>query len=184
MNISNEKVIEVIKGLPVFQDIFKQAEEKEAVKNQRMTDIQDRLELLENRHAEISKRQVESLKNAEKVKKCKQALQDALEECSALARQCIAEDFLLETRLGTLENRLRKSAPQAYYDRLEEIEEELQRLYGKNTFNSDINVRRGVCGSKDFRDTRARAEELRCERDVINKKIFEEYGLEDTGDAQ
>lgn len=182
MNLTNEKAMEIIKGLPMFQNILKKSEEHESMKNQRQSDINERLALLENHPAESSKQETEASASRAKIVKFKQAYFDALNEGRAIERRHNAERFQFETTLGLLENRLRRSAPQRFFDRLEEIEAEIK-LNSRGPFShTDINLETRVCTSQELRDAQTRAEELMREREEINRRILEEYGYGNEGE--
>lgn len=176
MNVTNEKVLEVIKNLPMFQDLLQKTAEVENLRAQRRVDISGLKILKENRRAQISERAVILEASIKNVRACEEALRAAREKQSAINRKCIAEDFQYETQLATVENRLRQSCPQWIYDRIEEIDKELDRLYGTKTFSSEMDLLRAKNDSVEYKAAVARAEELRKERDQLNRKIYDDYG--------
>lgn len=175
-NVSNDRVMDAIKKSPIFSQIIEGYNKKEEEKEQRQADI-PALKAVMQSHREANARQApESAEAREKILQCQKALELAKEEAGELHRKHSAESYEYEKKRGELEHRLRQSAPKQWYDRLDQIRDEMNALSQRKFTATEFDLRRGRATSPDLRDANIRMEELLRERDEINRKILEEEG--------
>ena len=176
--LSESKIVSMLKTVPGVQAILRQAEQKEALTASRADDVREYHELNKAKREADRRREVESAKIGAKIKSRREALEATKKEGEALERECTAQRNVYETRRGELEHRLRQSAPEEWKARLEEIQDEIDRL-SKNRYKADeIDLKHNRALSPEMDAANIRMTELLKERDQINKDILEKEGGE------